>query len=86
MKINLIWVALDLPRCLRVELMWWLIRNVDIHIKQPTDIAKYTNAVVFYWHPRTHLLAIAAWKSNYIHYNVWDEITYPYPNFSGGTV
>ena len=24
--------------------------------------------------------------SNYIHYNVWDEITYPFPNFNGGTV
>ena len=22
-----------------------------------------------------------AWISNYIHYNVWEEITYPFPNF-----
>ena len=27
-----------------------------------------------------------AWKSNYIHYNVWDEITYPFLNFNGATV
>ena len=24
--------------------------------------------------------------SNYIHYNVWDEITDPSPNLNGGTV
>ena len=24
--------------------------------------------------------------NNYIHYNVWDEITYPFPNFNGYTV
>ena len=27
-----------------------------------------------------------AWVSNYIHYNVWDEITYLLPNFNGETV
>ena len=27
-----------------------------------------------------------AWISNYIHYTVWDEITYPFPNFNGCTV
>ena len=25
---------------------------------------------------------IPAWKSNHIHYKVWEEITYPFPNFS----
>ena len=34
----------------------------------------------------TWLTLIAAWISNYIHYNVWDEITYPYSNFNGSTV
>ena len=33
-----------------------------------------------------HLLArinlTPAWISNYIHYNVWDEIAYPFPNFN----
>ena len=29
---------------------------------------------------------IPAWISNYIHYNVWDEITYPFLNFNGATV
>ena len=34
----------------------------------------------------TWLHLIPAWISNYIHYNVWDEITYPFLNFSGATV
>ena len=29
---------------------------------------------------------IPAWISNYIHYNVWDEITYPFLNLNGATV
>ena len=29
---------------------------------------------------------IPAWISNYIQYNVWDEITYPFLNFNGATV
>ena len=29
---------------------------------------------------------MVAWINNYILYNVWDEITYPFPNFNGATV
>ena len=32
-----------------------------------------------------HLIS-PAWISNYIHYKVWDEITYPFPNFNSATV
>ena len=32
------------------------------------------------------LTLIPAWISNYIHYNVWDEITYQFLNFNGATV
>ena len=32
-----------------------------------------------HWHALT---LIPAWISNYIHYKVWDEITYPFPNFN----
>ena len=38
---------------------------------------------LFYWHGLT---LIPAWISNYIHYEVWDEITYPFLNFNGATV
>ena len=37
----------------------------------------------FYWHGSALILA---WISNYIHYKVWDEITYPFLNFNGATV
>ena len=29
---------------------------------------------------------ISAWISNYIHYKVWDGITYPFSNFNDATV
>ena len=32
------------------------------------------------------LTLIPAWISNYIHYKVWDEITYSFLNFNGATV
>ena len=32
------------------------------------------------------LLLITAWISIYIHYKVWEEITYPILNFNGATV
>ena len=49
----------------------------------------------FVWHGR-HLsvsmgirvdpCTIPGWKINYIHYIVWDEITYLFPNFIGSTI
>ena len=42
-----------------------------------------TTRVPFYEHKSTF---IPAWISNYIHHKVWDEITYPFPNFNGATV
>ena len=27
---------------------------------------------------------IPAWMSNYLHFDVWGEITYPFPNINGG--
>ena len=32
------------------------------------------------------LTLISAWMSNYNHYKVWDEITYPFPNFNNATI
>ena len=32
------------------------------------------------------LALIPAWVNNYTHYTVWDEITYPFPNFNGSTI
>ena len=47
-----------------------------------TDATLYSNGP-FYLHGLT---LIPAWISNYIHYKVWDEITYPFLNFNGCTV
>ena len=35
---------------------------------------------------RTSSCSVVVWISNYIHYNVWDEITYPFPNLNGSAV
>ena len=35
----------------------------------------------FSWGP-FNLYGLTAWIGNYIHYEVWDEITYPFPNFN----
>ena len=44
--------------------------------------AKYCWAL-FYQHGLTLILA---WISNYTHYNVWNQTTYPFLNFNGATV
>ena len=31
-------------------------------------------------------IQIPAWISNYIHYEVWGDITYPFLNFNGCTI
>ena len=37
----------------------------------------------FYWH---ELPLIPAWISNHMHSKMWDEIIYPFPNFSDSTI
>ena len=32
------------------------------------------------------LTLIPAWISNYVHFKMWDEITYPFLNFNGTTI
>ena len=46
------------------------------------------NCPDFFWGPfyKHGLTSIPAWISNHIHHKVWDEITYPFPNFNGTTV
>ena len=47
----------------------------------PCHIPKLPGPLLLTW-----IDLIPAWISNYIHYKVWDEITYPFPNFNGCTV
>ena len=42
--------------------------------------------VVVLWFPMGFMWSSEAMISNYNHYKVWDEITYPFSNFNGGTV
>ena len=35
---------------------------------------------------RARVTLIPEWIRHYIHHEVWDEITYPFPNFNGATV
>ena len=43
------------------------------------NISRETTNGPFNWHGLT---LISAWISNYIHYEVWYEITYPFLNFN----
>ena len=45
--------------------------------------AMQTPRAPFHWHGLTLILA---WISNLMPINVWDEITYPFPNFNGAAV
>ena len=44
---------------------------------------RYAICGLFYLHGLT---LIPVWISNYIHYKLWDEITYPFLNFNSCTV
>ena len=48
-----------------------------------TDRKTSFSCAPFYYHGLT---LIPAWISNYSHYKVWYEITYPFLNFNGATV
>ena len=41
------------------------------------------SVALFYQHGLT---LNPAWISNYMYHKVWDELTYPFPNFNGYTV
>ena len=43
----------------------------------------FPNWSPFYWYGCT---LIPSWISNYIHYNVWDEITHPFSDFKGAAI
>ena len=45
------------------------------------DVSAYLWPLLLTW-----INLYPAWISNYIHYNVSDEITYPFLNFNGATV
>ena len=74
--------------CLNLNLYLKLIRTVEFHFnmvqKNSTLHAYKSNNMAV--DVLIKLTSILVWISNYIHYKIWDEITYPFPNFSGFTV
>ena len=62
----------------KIHTFTWLVKWPDF-----TDADESIVWDPFYYHGLT---LIPAWISNYIHYKVWDEITYPFINFNGATV
>ena len=60
-----------------------LLPNVPISAIHDNDIIlalHISPLVFFYWNGL--LVLITAGISNYNHYKVWDEISYPFPNFN----
>ena len=52
-----------------------------LHIYIVREMATYKqNRGSFYWHG---IQFIPAWISDYNHYKIWDELTYPIPHFNG---
>ena len=43
----------------------------------------YITSGTFYWHGS---ILIPAQLTVYIHYKLWNEITYPFPNLNGAAV
>ena len=69
---NFIWACRTFELVPQINGIWtWL--SIWLHISW----------VPFYQHGLT---IIPAWVNNYIHYKVWDELTYPFPNLNGTTV
>ena len=73
-----------------------LSKLLNKQLSRTGDMERYDTHTTWYvvppsvnaWGPfyKHGLTFIPAWISNYIHYKDWDEITYPFPNFNGGTV
>ena len=55
----------------------------NIRHSYPRQAGYVTTSGPFYQHDLT---LIPAWISNYTHFNVWGEISYPFLNFNGCTV
>ena len=52
-------------------------------ITQARALRQRANSSPFYWYGLT---LIPAWISKHMPRKVWNEITYPFPNFNGGSV
>ena len=60
----------------------------NITVILPPLLRYVEQSFIITWAPFYYrgLTLIPAWISNYTHYNVWDEIIYPFLNFKGATI
>ena len=69
--------------------MHWTTRihwvGVFLALEVPWDIAR-PRRLFLMMSLKTYLRSLLAWISNCIPSKVWDEFTYPFPNFNGATV
>ena len=71
------------PLCLGLNDIMVCAHHFSDHRGQPDATSALSHQWSLYWHGLT---LIPAWISNHMLSKVWDEITYPYPNFNGRTV
>ena len=74
----------------------WCIFHPDLWLRFPTTTliiySEFSQASSWLllptWFNFTNIVStvISAWPSNYIHRKVWNNIIYPFPNFSGAAV
>ena len=57
--------------------------TIDQHISDTESGKEWSTKCIADQHGLT---LIPTWISNYIHYKLWDEITYPFLNFNGASV
>ena len=63
-------------------LLWWQLPGLVPYLLSQT-IVTWRSGTPFYQHGLT---SIPAWKSNHMPSEVWDGITYPFPNFNSATI
>ena len=79
-------VSCIIPNSLGVCFSTTILRHIyDMHLKYNWVLCMpQWGKITFYsWGPlyKNVLTSVLAWISNYIYYNMCDEITYPFPNF-----
>ena len=57
--------------------------DVEVYFTNPLELAKRNFKQLS---QVSCVNLIPAWMSNYIHYEVWDEIMYAFPNIKGATI
>ena len=64
------------------EGIWNIFNKMSVILSRARCDTVHQETHCFYWHGLTLILA---WICIFFHYKVWDESTYPFPNFNGAT-